>query len=66
MGTRNEGGETLLEFAEASGFVIANTHFDKPLRKRTTYSSGDNESQVDYILVNANDRKSIKKCFYGA
>lgn len=60
FGTRNKEGERILEFAEATGFIITNTHFDKPLSKRATYQNGDNISQVDYIMTKAQDRQYVK------
>ncbi len=41
-----------MDFAEAFDFVIANTHFVKPMGKRPTYCSGGIYTQVDYFLVN--------------
>jgi hypothetical protein len=60
FGIRNKEGEKLLEFAEAKGFLIANTHFDKPLNKRATYQNGDNITQIDYVLVKTEDRRYVK------
>ena len=59
-GTRNKEGETILDFAEAKDFIIANTHFDKPMSKRATYCNGDMRTQLDYFLVRPLDRKQVK------
>jgi hypothetical protein len=60
VGVRNEDGETILRFAEASEMIVVNTSFDKPLNRRATYSSGGAETQVDYMMVFRRERKNIR------
>jgi len=59
-GSRNEDGERLLEFADSTNMKIINTTMDKPPRKRITFSSGGNKTQVDYILVQEAERKRVR------
>ena len=51
FGERNLEGEMLLEFAEATDFIVGNTWFKKEVTKRVTYQSGECRSQIDYVLV---------------
>jgi exonuclease III len=60
LGTRNVEGESILEFAEAMHLIVVNTWFDKPPHRLATYESGDNKSQVDYIMVGSDERKHIR------
>jgi len=59
-GARNIEGEMLLEFAEAKELVILNTAFKKRDSNKVTYVSGDNRSQIDYMLVRKVDRKRVR------
>ena len=60
FGERNAEGLQLLEFAEAADLVITNTVFEKPEKFRATYKSGENETQVDYMLTAHTDRKNVR------
>ena len=53
-GKRNERGDMLSTFCQVNDFVITNTLFNHPLRKRYTWVSPLDQSrhQIDYILVN--------------
>ena len=48
-GTRNPEGLRILDLC--SDLAISNTFFDKNQNKLITFSSADNNSQIDYILV---------------
>ncbi|XP_066962236.1 craniofacial development protein 2-like [Macrobrachium rosenbergii] len=61
FGRRNQGGERLLELAEAMNLVVLNTQFEKRSHL-VTYSSGHNETQIDYVLVRKEDKKIIMDC----
>ncbi|KAK9140474.1 hypothetical protein Scep_010155 [Stephania cephalantha] len=54
---RNEEGESILEFATAYDFVLANTSFRKRESLIITFSSGHNKSQIDFLLTRKIDRK---------
>ena len=62
FGRRNLEGERLLEVAEATDVVILNTGFKKRRNHLITYKSGENETQIDYIMVRKEDRKSVMDC----
>ena len=59
FGNRNADGVRLLDFCLAANLSITNTFFSKPPNKLVTYRSGDNQSQIDFILVPRNQLKSI-------
>src|SRR5881628_469925 len=59
-GVRNLEGKMLLEFAEAKELVVLNTAFKKRDLNKVTYASGDNRSQIDYMLVRRVDRKRVR------
>ncbi|XP_066947074.1 uncharacterized protein [Macrobrachium rosenbergii] len=50
FGRRNQEGNRLLELADAMNLVVLNTQFEKR-DHLVTYKSGQNETQIDYILV---------------
>lgn len=58
----NERGTNLLEFCEENEFVISNTFFEVPMRRKYTWRvPGDiNRYQIDYILVKKKYRNQIK------
>ena len=49
-GTRNAEGDRMLEFATANDLRVGNTWFKKRDSHLVTYSSGGNQTQIDYIL----------------
>ena len=57
-GNRNIEGEHLLEFAVANNLLVGNTQFKKRDSHLITYSSGENSSQIDYILYPKSFKKS--------
>ena len=50
----------LLEFAMAMDLVVCNTFFKKEVCKKVTFESGENRSEVDFILVRRKDKSSVK------
>ena len=62
FGRRNQEGDRFLEFAEAMDLVVLNTQFKKRRSHLVTYKSGQNETQIDYILVRKEDKKIIMDC----
>ena len=47
---RNTEGEHILEFPVVHDIFVGNPHFHKKDNHLTTYHSGGNSSQIDYIL----------------
>ncbi|XP_056695105.1 uncharacterized protein [Spinacia oleracea] len=58
-GERNEVGKVILGFSLAYDLGIMNTCFEKRDSHLVTYRSGDNTSQIDFVLV----RNSLRQCY---
>lgn len=54
-GSKNEEGERILDFCEATEMRIVNTWFQKEETKMVTYESGEYKSTIDYILARKGD-----------
>ena len=63
VGRRNAEGERIVEFAEANNLAIVNTYFEKSLSRKITYTSGDRNSQVDYILCRRRELQRTQDCY---
>ena len=63
FGTRNERGESLIEFCPENQLIIANTYFKQHPRKLYTWKSpdGKNRNQMDYILISKRFRNCVKQ-----
>ena len=48
-----------MEFAVANNLIVGNTQFKKRDSHLITYSSGENNSQIDYILYPKSFKKSV-------
>ena len=59
FGSRNAEGERILEFALANDLLVGNTRYIKRDSHLITYHSGDNKSQVDYVLYPRSFRRSV-------
>ncbi|XP_037773661.1 craniofacial development protein 2-like [Penaeus monodon] len=46
FGTRNEEGQTILDFVAANNLAVTNTYFKKKDSRKITYTSGGVNSQV--------------------
>jgi hypothetical protein len=55
-GSRNQEGEGILNFALAYDLIVANTLFRKIVSHLVTFSSGQDYSQIDFILTRREDR----------
>lgn len=62
FGTLNAQGSTILDIAIAHNLAIVNTFFVKHPRHLITYSSGHNNTQIDYIMCDLDLRKSFCDC----
>ncbi|KAI5739387.1 hypothetical protein M8J77_018683 [Diaphorina citri] len=65
LGNRNERGTRMLEFCEQHEFIVSNTYFEVPLRRRYTWKApGDRQRyQIDYILIKRKFKNQIKSCY---
>ena len=64
LGVRNERGQHLIDWATCKEFLIGNTWFEMPNRRRWTWRSPGNNTrnQIDYILVRERFRNALKTC----
>ncbi len=62
FGTRNPPGEDILALCKSHGLIVLNTMFMKQRRHLITYSSGGNETQIDYHLVPSFAKRRVKDC----
>ena len=60
IGQRNAEGRMLLEFCDERELCVANTWFKKTDKRKITFKSGNNESEIDFILVSKENRKFVK------
>jgi hypothetical protein len=62
LGSRNERGNTLVDFCLANSLTIANTLFQQHPRRKYTWTSPNGlfRNQIDYILVKSRWKTSIK------
>ena len=59
-GVRNSEGERILEFGLALDIVVCNTLFQKRDSRLITFSSGDSNTQIDYIMMKGRDKRFLK------
>ena len=57
---RNAEGRMLLEFCDERELCVANTWFKKTDERKIMFKSGNNESEIDFILVSKENRKLLK------
>ena len=62
FGDRNREGEYILDFCLAKGLRIMNTMFKKEREKMITFKSSGRDTQIDYLLVRAEESKMVKDC----
>lgn len=62
LGVRNAPGEEIMTCAKAHNLVILNTCFRKDDEHLVTYSSGGNETQIDYHMCSSRLKKRAKDC----
>ena len=61
-GMRNEEREKILEFVAANNLAVTNTYFKKRESRRIIYTSGDVNSQVDYVICRRSELKRVQDC----
>jgi len=52
----------ILDFVVAYDLVIVNSHFKKKGNLLVTFWSGISETQIDYVLIMANNKRLCKDC----
>ena len=62
LGERNAKGVRVLEFAQGLDLILTNTTFTNRSEKLVTYKSGNNQSQIDYILARRESRAEVTNC----
>ena len=60
IGKRNAEGRRLLEFCDEKQLCVANTWFRKEDKRKITYSVGECETEIDFVLVGRKNRRYIK------
>ena len=53
-------GMILLEFCDEKELCVANTWFRKGEKRKVTYSAGENETEIDFVLVGKEHRKYLR------
>lgn len=61
-GALDDEGEDVLNFAKAYGLTLINTMFSKKERHLITYSSGGNNTQIDFLLCSNDLRRMLRDC----
>ena len=59
IGKGNAEGRLLLDFCDQKKLCVANTWFKKKDKRKATYSSGGNETEIDFVLVGKDKRKYL-------
>ena len=57
---KNLEGRRLLKFCVEKELYVANTWFEKKGQRKTTYSVGGYETEIDFVLVGKSNRKCRK------
>lgn len=60
FGQRNERGQLLLDFARSQELFITNSMFKKRDKRRATWSMGNTNNEIDFVMVK-NEMKSLVK-----
>ena len=60
IGERNMEGKMLLEFCDEKELCVANTWFRKGEKRKVTYSPGENETEIEFVLVGKGNRKYLR------
>ena len=57
---RNAEEKMLLEFCDEKELCVANTWFRKGEKRKVTYSAGENELEIDFVLVGKGNTKYLR------
>ena len=63
VGRRNDEDDRIVEFAAVNNLAVTNTYSKKRLARKITYTSGDKNSQVDYILCRRREMHNLQDCY---
>ena len=58
IGKRNAEGRMLPDFCDQKELCVANTWYEKRNKRKVTYTSGGNDTKIDFVLV-GKEKKSI-------
>ena len=61
-GTRNRGGQDLVEMVMRNGMVVAGSFFQKRDSHKVTYRSGNHKTELDLLVVRRQQLCTIKDC----
>ena len=59
IGERIVEGKMLLEFCDEKELYVANTWFRKGEKRKVTYSAGENDLEIDFVLVGKGNREHL-------
>ena len=59
IGKRNAEGRMLIKFCNERELCVANTWLKKTDKRKITFKSGNNESEIYFILVSKESRKQL-------
>ena len=59
IGERNVEGKMLLEFCDEKELYVANTWFRKGEKRKVTYSAGENDLEIGFLLVGKGNREHL-------
>ena len=60
IGKRNAEGRLFLNFCDQKELCVANTWFKKKDKRKVTYSSDGNDTEIDFVLVEKEKRKYLR------
>ena len=60
IGKRNVEGRMLLDFCVQKDLYVANTWYKKRDERKVIYSSGGNDTEIDFVLVGKEKRKYLR------
>ena len=60
IGKRNAGERMLLDFCDQKELCVANTWYKKKDKRKVTYSSGGNDTEIEFVLIKKEKRKYLR------
>ena len=60
IGKINAEGRMLLDFCDQKELCVANTWYEKKDKRKVTYSSGGNDTVIDFVQVGKEKRKYLR------
>ena len=59
-GKRNAEGRILLHFCDQKELCVASAWYKKKDKRKVTYSSGENDTEIDFVLVGKEKKKCVR------